>query len=386
MSKKPEFIDDELQKRKISQQFRSLTPITPRPDGVTVERNGKTYINFCGNDYLGLATHPQVIERSRRYLENYGAGATASRLISGTMDIHQRLESEIARLYGAEAALLFNSGFQANSTLLGTLTDRHSLIIADKKSHNSLLQGALSSRASFQRFRHNDTSHLRELLEAAGDQFNRIWIATESVFSMDGDRSPLEEIAGIAGRFGAYLYVDDAHAVGVWGDDGLGLARGIGDVDLLLGTCGKACGSFGAYVTCSEAMRDYLVNFCAGFIYTTALPPAVVGATEAALQLIPTLNDERAAYHANIEVLRRQLQKAGFDTGPSTTQIIPAIVGSEAQTLALSEYLEKHGILATAIRPPTVPPGGSRIRFTLSRNHSEKQIDDLIKVLNKWDK
>lgn len=378
------FLDEALNSRKEDQQFRTLSSVTPQANGIAIEQDGNRYINFCSNDYLGLARHPEVIEQSRSYLEKYGAGSTASRLISGTFDIHTQLEKELAKSLGREAALIFNSGFQANSSILGTVTDRHSLILADKLSHNSLLQGALAGRASFQRFHHNNIKHLESLLQKAEGQYKRIWIVTETVFSMDGDRGPIKEIANLADKYNAHLFVDDAHAVGVWGDRGLGLAKDLSGVDILLGTCGKAFGSFGAYVACSNKMRDYLINFCPGFIFTTALPPAVIGAISASLKLIPQLEEERAVYHQKIKHVRKEIQSLGFDTGPSTTQIIPIILGSEKATIGLADLLKEHGILASAIRPPTVPKNSSRIRLTLSLSHTDEHIKALLNTLKKW--
>lgn len=379
------FIDRELKTRRKQNQFRTLHAVTPQKDGVTIHKEGNKLINFCSNDYLGLSKHPKLVNRANEYAEKYGAGSTASRLITGTYAIHEQVEKKIAGTFQTEAALLFNSGFQANSTIIGTLTNRNSLVLADKLSHNSLLQGALLSRADLKRFEHNDLSHLEELLVGARDQsYNRILIITETVFSMDGDRSDVAAVAGLADKHDALLFVDDAHAVGVWGENGLGLGYNIPDIDILLGTCGKALGSFGSYVACSQKMKDYLINYCPGFIYTTALPPAVIGAIDAAFDMIPQLNDERAAYHQNITTVNRRLRELGYDTGPSTTQIIPIIIGDETETLSLAEWLESQGMLASAIRPPTVPENSSRIRITLSSVHTERQINYLLQKLEEW--
>lgn len=380
-----DFIEEALTGRKHENRLRSLSPIAPGEGSVEIERNGKPLINFCSNDYLGLATHPELIERSQNYAKQYGVGATASRLISGTYQIHDKLEQKLADTFNAETALIFNSGFQANSTILQVLTDRNSLILADKKSHNSLLQGSLLSRATFQRFSHNNMKHLADLLERASeDSYNRILIVTETIFSMDGDRCHLDKIIELAKRNNAMLFVDDAHAVGVWGNRGRGLAFGHSGIDITLGTFGKAFGVFGSFVTCSEAMRDYLVNFCPGFIYTTALPPPVIGALDAAVDLVPDLEEERTQYHRRIKELHQQIKDTGFSTGESSTQIIPIIVGDEKSTLKLAAFLEENGILATAIRPPTVPKKSSRIRITLSSRHEDHHIGKLVSTLRRW--
>ncbi len=381
------FINEALEGRRRNRQLRTLRRYVPELTAPVVRHpeEGKELVNFSSNDYLGLARHLEVIERSAEYAKEYGAGSTASRLISGTFDIHLKTEQKIASLFGSEAAMLFNSGFQANSTIISTLAGRNSLVLADKLSHNSLLQGSLLSRADFQRFDHNDTDHLEGLLErASAKDYNRILIVTETLFSMDGDRSDINRTAGLALKYDALLFVDDAHAVGVWGENGLGLARGVEGVDLLLGTCGKAFGSFGSYLCCTEAMKEYLVNFCPGFIYTTALPPAVVGAIDAALDLIPAMEGERKKLHENCSYLRSGLHGLGYNTGPSNSQIIPVIIGSEEETLALSDYLKEHGMLATAIRPPTVPESSSRIRLTLSAAHEREHIDEFLRLMEEW--
>ena len=379
------FIDKDLEERKKNNQLRSLHSLLPESDSVSIIKNGRKLLNFCSNDYLGLSKNSNVIKKASEYAERYGAGSTASRLITGTFDIHEKLESKIANTFNREAALLFNSGFQANSTIIQTLTTRHSLVLADKLSHNSLLQGSILSRARLQRFEHNNLNHLEQLLkEAETNGYDHVLVVTETVFSMDGDRCDVSAVAELAEKYNALLFVDDAHAVGVWGDKGLGLGFDISGIDILLGTCGKAFGSFGAYVACSQKMKDYLVNYCPGFIYTTALPPAVVGAVESSLKLIPDLDKERQEHHGKIFKVIEQLQELGFDTGPTSTQIIPVILGDESKTIELAKWLETQGILATAIRPPTVPENSSRIRMTITGQHTDAQIDYFLAKMKEW--
>ncbi|EFK05463.1 8-amino-7-oxononanoate synthase [delta proteobacterium NaphS2] len=370
------FIDQTLAERERSGRLRALKGLSPLP-GARVRVKGRVLDNFSSNDYLGLSMHPLLRERAIEYTERYGAGAAASRLICGTMDCCLALESKLADLKGTEAALIFNSGYQANVSLLPALADRRSLILSDRLNHNSLIKGAMLSRCRVIPFRHNDTDHLKKLLEENMDKgYSRLIVVTESVFSMDGDCADLGALSELAQDFGAWLMVDEAHAMGVMGKRGMGLACGK-KVDLAMGTFGKAGGSFGAYAACSRKVRDYLVNCCSGFIYSTGLPPAVLGTIDAALDLIPGLDEERTLLQFRADRLRATLNAGGFNTGDSVTQIIPVILGDEGGTVSLSKKLEENGILATAIRPPTVPSGGSRIRLSLSAAHTRDQLERL---------
>lgn len=379
------FIKDALNKRRSDHKFRELNPLHSDPGTPYIIKDGKSLINFCSNDYLGLSTHPQVIERSVEFTKNYGAGSGASRLVSGSLDIHHDLEQKLAHTFKVEAALLFNSGFQANTTLLSSVADRNTLIIMDRKCHNSLIQGAILSRAEIKRFDHNSISDLESLLKDGKDKgFNRIWVVTETIFSMDGDKSEITKISALCAKYGALLYSDDAHALGVMGEHGLGLNFGVKGIELSLGTFGKAFGGFGAFVGCSSEMKDYLINFCPGFIYTTALPPSVIGAVDAALDLIPEMDELRDSLMQKVTTVKNELKVLGYDLGDSESQIIPVIIGNEKETMRLSAFLEDSGIYATAIRPPTVGNDASRIRITLTALHSDKETDILIDSFRRW--
>lgn len=383
---KTAFVERALAGCREKERLRCLQPLTPDPDNpVIVYKKGKPLVSFCSNDYLGLSVHPKLKERAAYYARSHGAGATGSRLVSGTFDIHVHLEEKLASLYESEAALVFNSGFQANATLIAALADRSSLVLADKLCHNSLIQGALLSRSTFRRYRHRDSADLERLLQETSGRYERVLIVTESIFSMDGDCSELDRLITLAQRHDALLLVDDAHAVGVWGERGLGLTAKKSGIDLAVGTFGKAFGSFGAFVICNEKLKQYLVNFCPGFIYTTALPPPVIGSIEAGLELVPDLDREREHLHELADSVRARLHAMGFDTLASTTQIIPLLLGDERQTLGLSAWLERNGILATAIRPPTVGEHKSRIRIALSSHHGFEHIEHFLKVLQSWD-
>tara|TARA_R110002124_G_scaffold80533_10_gene213173 strand:+ start:14959 stop:16134 length:1176 start_codon:yes stop_codon:yes gene_type:complete len=381
------FLKDALDKRTQEHRLRSLSVIDPEYGSTQIRVNGKKYVNFSSNDYLGLSTHPELIKRSNDFASRYGVGAGASRLVTGTFNIHENLETKIAQAFGTEAAILFNSGFQANTSILSATADRNSLILADKNIHNSLIQGSLLSRATLKRFDHNNYNDLEQrLIEAEKSSYNRIWIVSETVFSMDGDRCNIDRLIELSEKYHALLYSDDAHALGVLGIHGLGLNYGKEGIDISLGTFGKSFGSFGAFALCSQEMKDYLINFASGFIYSTALPPNVIGAIDAGLDLIPTLDKERNQLLKKVSYLRNQIQQLGFDIISSDSQIIPVVIGSEENTIEISNLLKENGLWVSAIRPPTVEKGVSRLRISLSVKHTKEQIDQLLKVLSEWKK
>jgi 8-amino-7-oxononanoate synthase len=378
------------EQRQAAHQFRRLVASEILPEG-RVRRDGVSLINFASNDYLGLSQHPLLIERARECAARYGAGSTASRLITGNNPLHERIEAKLAAGKGTEAALVLASGYQANLTVLAALADsgvvgRPVTILADRLSHNSLLQGGLLGGAvgdtKLLRFHHNDAAHLEILLRQQAEKNAQAIIVTESVFGMDGDCADLDALTTLAETYQAMLYVDEAHATGLYGPSGFGFcAAHKGRVDIAMGTFGKALGSFGAYIACSAAIRDYLVQRCGGLIYSTALPPMVLGAIDAALDLLPQLDHERAHLAAMAARLRKALQAQGWNCGASATHIIPVILGDEEAATNLSDHLREHGILAPAIRPPTVPRGTSRLRLSLSAAHKDDDIDHLIAAM-----
>lgn len=379
------FIKEELKNRKQNNLFRRLRTVESISD-VEICIEGKKMLNFSSNDYLGFSKHPAIKKRSVEYVEKFGAGSTASRLICGSLPCFDPVEEKLAELKGTEKTLIFNSGFQTNISILPVLTDNKSLILSDRLNHNSLIQGALLSNCKVIRYRHNDHGHLKELLTQNRDKnFSRILIVTESVFSMDGDQSDIESLARLAKEFNAFLVIDEAHATGVLGPHGMGLTCGK-KVDLVIGTFGKACGAFGAYVACSSEIREYLINCCSGFVYSTALPPSTVGAIDAAIELIPKMESERRKLLQKAQFLRTSLNNLGWDTGKSSTQIIPVIVGDEQKTMELSAFLEENGILAVPIRPPSVKKGSSRIRIALTATHTWNHIENLVKIFSLFGK
>lgn len=363
---------------------RRLRDVDRLADG-RVDAGSGTLIDFSSNDYLGLSHHPELIRRACAYAERWGAGAGASRLVSGNLLPFSAIEEKLAHGKGTEAALLFVSGVQANITLLPALLDARvldgePLVYADRLNHASLILGCAAAGVRQIRFRHNDLGHLEELLERQKDEQRPRVIITETVFSMDGDRADVPALTALAERYGAFLYLDEAHATGVLGENGFGLAHGLRN-GLVMGTFSKGLGGFGAYAACSRGLRDYLVNRCGGVIYTTALPPAVLGAMDAALDLLPALDAERARLAAHGEHFRAALGQAGLDTGLSTTQIVPLILGSEERAMGVARQLEAEGFLAVAIRPPTVPAGTSRIRFAFSALHTQAQREALTEAV-----
>jgi 8-amino-7-oxononanoate synthase len=341
-------------------------------------RDGATLIDFSSNDYLGLARHPLLATRAAEWAARLGSGSGASRLVTGTHEAHLALEAKIAAFKGRDAALLFPTGWHCNAAVLAALLKPvpNALLFTDRLIHASLHAGAAGHRQI--RFRHNDLDHLEELLAGYADRSGPRLIVTESVFSMDGDRVDLARLSALSKTHDAFLYLDEAHATGVLGPEGRGLSATVPDAaDLVMGTFSKALGSFGAYVAGSRLLIDYLVNACGGFIFSTAPPPAMLGAIDAALDLVPHMDSERARLAAYGAHLRARLNAAGIDTAGSSTQIVPAIVGAAKDSLALAEALATDGLLAAAIRPPTVPTGTSRLRLALRATHAEEDIDRL---------
>ena len=381
---------DELAEARLAElaeagRLRRLKPYR-REGAHVVRQDGARLVDFSGNDYLGLSRHPALIARAREWTERYGAGASASRLVTGTLDAYVAVEQRLAAFKGTEAALVFNAGFQANATILPALAELlgETLVYADRLNHASLHHGIAAGGLRQQRFRHNDLDHLRSLLARDQDKPGRRLIVTESVFSMDGDRAPLGDLVALAEAFGAFLYVDEAHATGVLGPQGRGLtAAHPGKIDIVMGTLGKALGGFGAYVAGSRKLVDYLINRCAGFIYSTALPPSVFGALDAALDMVPTMEKERAQVQAHAERFRQAAKASGFSTAASDTQIVPLLVGGNEATLAAQAQLEEQGLLAIAIRPPTVPEGEARLRLSFSAAHREADVTQLCDALSR---
>ena len=378
-----DFINSELRFQNEAGLLRSLFPLEGSQRGV-IKTEGKTLVDFSSNDYLGLADHPALIEGAKKAMEKWGTGARASRLMSGDLEIHHRLESAIAALKGKEAGLLFGSGYLANTGIIPALCGRNDVIYSDRLNHASIVDGVLLSRARFYRFRHNDLNHLEDLLKSHRSRYRRAMIVVESVYSMDGDLALVSGLLELRGRYGAILMIDEAHATGVFGAKGEGIISqtGADAVDVILGTFGKALGGYGAFVAVSNRMRQFLLNRARTFIFSTALPPAVIGANLAAVKLLDEEPGRRNRVCELASELRRALREdLGLNT-PSESQIVPVMVGDSQSALSLAESLRDAGFFVKAIRPPTVPEGTARIRLSVTANHSLKDVRQLLEALS----
>lgn len=350
--------------------------------GSRVILDGREALLLCSNNYLGLADHPALKEAAIRAVERYGTGSGAARLVSGNMELHEALEARIAAFKGTEAALLFNSGYAANTGIIPAIAGRGDVIFSDRLNHASIVDGALLSRARLVRYPHNDTDALRRLLSETETDGRRL-IVTDGVFSMDGDLAPLAGLVALKEEFGALLMVDDAHGTGVLGATGRGSAELCGvmvGIDIQMGTLGKGLGSFGAYAATSRETIDFLVNRARSFIFSTSLPPAVLAASLAALDLVdsPVGAGLRKRLADNSRLFRSALREAGFDTMASATQIVPVRVGGAEETMEFSRLLLEEGFFVQGIRQPTVQAGSCRLRCTLMATHGE---DDLARAV-----
>ena len=353
--------------------------------GPWIELDGRRLASFSSNNYLGLAGDERLAARAAAALGESGLGAAASRLIAGNHAEHEQLEVELAAYHGAEAALLFNAGFAANVGTVPALVGAGDLVLSDRLNHASLIDGCRLSRAQVEVFDHADPEAARRLLAAHRSGARRALVVTDSVFSMDGDRAPLEELAAVCREHDAWLMVDEAHAVGVLGPGGRGLAAELGVTpDVVVGTLGKAFGAFGAYVVGSRRLRELLLHRARSFVFSTALPPALVAASRAAVELVAGAEgaSRRQALAGHVTRFSEGLRDLRLlPDGAGSSPILPVLVGPEDAALAVSQHLFEAGIHAQAIRPPTVPRGTSRLRFALMATHAEDQIDRVLAVL-----
>ncbi len=369
-----------LTRRENEQLTRSLKPVTARANS-RILCGRKEFIDFSSNDYLGLANHPRLKTAACDVIKKLGAGASASRLLSGDFTIHHDLEEKTARFKNKESALVFNSGYQANVGIISALCRPGDVVFSDRLNHASIIDGIKLSGAKLLRFDHNDSVHLAKLLARERARYQEALIITETVFSMDGDLAPLEEIVELKEKCNCRIMVDEAHATGVFGKDGGGVVeeKGLAEkIDLIMGTFSKALGSFGAYVACSEVMKDYLVNSCRSFIYSTALPPGVIAANLASLELVEQEPFRRHRLLENAQYFRDSLKQLGLPVG-GESQIVPLLVGGNDLAVKLSRSLQERGHRVFPIRPPTVPPRQARVRFSLTYDHSKETLRRLVK-------
>ncbi len=364
--------------------LRSLTALVHAPEKF-IERNGVTCLNCASNNYLDLAGHPHLKQRAIEAVQEFGSGSGGSRLLGGNLSLHEKLEAALLqyRPLGKSAkALLFNTGFQANLTMVSALGDALGGVFADKLAHASVAEGLRLLRSPFHRFRHNDLNHLEELLRKHQPEQGGL-VVTETLFSMDGDFSPLPELAELQKRYGFWMLLDEAHSTACYPGLHLDGLRGLPDRVILMGTFGKALGSFGAYAVGPKETIDYLINFGRGFIFSTSLPPAVLGANLGALE---TVQSEAEAWRPKqlktiAAFAREEFRRSGFDLGPSESHIVPVRLGTPERAAAVSVKLFEVGIHAPAIRPPTVPEGTSRLRLNLTSAFTEEDVLRLVNAL-----
>jgi 8-amino-7-oxononanoate synthase len=350
----------------------------------TLSVEGRSLINFCSNDYLGLASHPDISLALKQAADLYGTGSGASHLVSGHSVVHQKLEEQLAEYTGRPRALLFSTGYMANMGAINALVGRRDLVLQDQLNHASLLDGGRLSQADFKRYKHVDMASLEQRLEQSSAE--RKLVVSDGVFSMDGNLAPLSEISTLAKKHNAWLMVDDAHGVGVLGPQGGGLVEQLGmnlkQVPVLVGTLGKSFGTFGAFVAGSEALIETLIQFSRSYIYTTALPPAVAAATLASLKIVRQESWRRDKLVQLVTRFRRGAEQIGLQLGASNTPIQPVLINNDAKVMQVGQSLRDAGFLVGAIRPPTVPVGTGRLRITFSADHSEEQVDQLVAALD----
>ena len=348
-------------------------------------------IDFSTNDYLNLSRHKEIIKAGEIAAQRYGIGSTGSRLLSGNCKLFEEFEDVIAKDKNTESSLIFNSGFQANiSTLACILDDKilneKPLVFFDKLNHSSLYQAVFLSKAELTRYHHKDINHLEFLLREYQNDTRPKFIVTETIFGRDGDIAPLEEIAALTKKFNAFLYLDEAHATGVFGLNGYGLSTAVDLQDIphiIMGTFSKAIGVSGGYIACNNIMRDLIINTAKGFIYSTATSPAVAGAAFKAWQLVKFLDKERETLVNLGNTLRKMLKDSGFNIGTSQTHIVPIVLNKEDKCLKTQKALLQKGIVVSCVRPPTVPPGTSRLRIALTHKHTNKDLKRLLETLSK---
>lgn len=381
-----DFLKEEIDKLKKEGLFRKIKTID-LVKGPTIKIGGREYILLSSNDYLGLSQHPKVKEKAKETIERFGCGCGASRLISGTNQLHSELEKKLADFKKTEASIVFSSGYLTNLGVISSLTSQRDVIIIDKLNHASIIDGCRLSGADLRVYPHKNMPYLEKILQKSQSYKQRL-IITDGIFSLDGDIAPLPEIVALAKKYQALVMIDDAHGTGVLGKNGSGTIEYFGlegKIDIQMGTLSKALGSLGGFIAGSNILIDYLKNKARSFIYSTALPPSQVAAALASLEIIQAEPQIREKLWENVRYLREGLQNLGLNTMESQTQIIPVIIGDNNKTMQVAESLYENGIFTPGIRPPSVPKGTSRLRLSLMATHTKSQIAKVIsafKTLN----
>lgn len=381
---------NQLQKLRETGSFRQFRPLKGR-DSAYVVHGDNRLLNLTSNDYLGIGANKKIHEEfyqsldKANIIEHYGLGSASSRLLTGDNQLAHELEETISSQYGRPACLLFNSGYHANIGILPALAGKNDLILSDKLNHASIHDGLRLSRATVKRFRHGDYDHLEDLLKSNRKTYENVFIVTESVFSMDGDEADLHALVEMKKRYDCLLYVDEAHGVGVHGEKGLGKVEEhnvIAEIDLIVGTFGKAYASIGAYIVCSEDVKEFLINSSRSLIFTTALPPVVIHWNSYIFRLALEMSAERRKLQALADKLRDSLRQSGLESAGSTN-IVPVIIGENQRTVALAGQMQEQGYLIFAVRPPTVPTGTARFRLSLTAAMQWQDVEQLPQRITK---
>jgi len=375
MSHKFDFVEEELQLLERKGSYRRIRWVEEAPSP-WVRINGDRVLLLCSNNYLGLINDPRLKEAAVRAIEEWGCGSGGSRSICGSLSLHRMLEERLARFHGSESALLFNSGYSANLSIIPSLMGDGEVIYSDELNHASIVDGCRLSRAAVQIYPHRDMRELESLLK--GNQRKGKMIVTDGIFSMDGDIAPLTEIVELARKYSALTMVDDAHAIGVLGSKGSGSPEHfqlLHEIDVHVGTFGKALGCFGAYAAGRRSLIEFLINKGRVFLYTTALPPSVSATVLAGLDILEGEPERRERLWKNVDYLRRGLDRVGFDTMNSQAHIIPVLTREEGLTMEMDRRLLEKGVFVQGIRPPTVPEGKCRLRVTVMATHTQEDLD-----------
>ena len=374
---------NELKIKGLDRYLKTLIKIDP----IKVKYKNRVLLNFSSNDYLGLSQNNIIKRDTIKIIKKYGIGSGSSRLVSGNFDFHEKIENDLAKKKKSEVAIIFSTGYLANYSILSTIFSsnifkKNPIVFSDRLNHQCIYEGCKNKKINFFRFRHNDMNHLEYLLKKNKFKQNPKFILSESVFSMDGDFADIAGLVNLKKKYNSFLFLDEAHATGIYGDNGFGLSTKFSnDIDCVTGTFSKAFGSFGAYVSCSKNLKSFLINKCSSFIYSTSLPFSLLASIYSGIKIIPKLKNERKKLIKNSYFLRKILKKDNFDIGNSQTNIIPIIIGDSKKTILISKKLEKKGFYVVPIRPPSVPPNSSRLRISISSCHSQNNIKKLFNSL-----